>query len=378
MNNEDLQNRIMEKVQDKIAVFELKEEDKRMKQCTKKFTNIAAVVAITVGLSIGTVYAGSIMYEKIWKEPTKISQEEVNREEEKIKEPITIEEKEKMISDEKAIEIANNVLKNLGYNNITFKETNIVRGYDSKNHFIVSTETDLSKGIVVNLNSITGEFEYFCDNNVIDNDTKCDDITEEVAKNIANDIYKKLNVIQDNDEYEIMSAKKQNMVSGNIINDMWQISYAKKYNNTFDTQTAFTTAFKVVDGKTKIHIIKGKCEENFENNSVIITKDEAIKIASEKEKEFSNLEISEVSAELSIEKMNIFIYALENNITNNNGEYQVDDIVRNVWVVEVKHSKDSKPRDSELETVRQLYNKKYYIDATTGEIIGGEQAELFQ
>ena len=76
--------------------------------------------------------------------------------------------------------------------------------------------------------------------------------------------------------------------------------------------------------------------------------------------------------------MNIFIYALENNITNDNGEYQLDDISRNVWVVEIKHNKDSKPKDSELETVKQLYNKKYFIDATTGEIIGGEQSEFFQ
>ena len=27
--------------------------------------------------------------------------------------------------------------------------------------------------------------------------------------------------------------------------------------------------------------------------------------------------------------------------------------------------------------VKKLYNKKYYIDATTGEIIGGEQSEYF-
>ncbi len=379
MNNEELQNKIIEKVQDKIAIFELKKEDKKMKQYSKKIANIAATVVVAIGLSVGTAYAGTVIYEKIWKEPTKISQEELDKEIEKIKEPITKEEKEEMINNEEAIEIVNEMLQNLGYDKITFKEINIVRGYDSKNHYILSTETDSSKGIVINLNPITGEFEYFCDNNVISKDIKCDDISEEVARDIANDIYKKLNIIPQDEGYEIVSARRQNIVSGNIINDMWQVSYAKKYNNnTFDEKTTFTVAFKVVDGKTIIHIIKGKSEENFENNSVIITKDEAIKIASEKEKEFSTLEISEVSVQLSIEKMNIFVYALENNITNTNGEYQVDDIDRNVWVVEIKHNKDRKPRDAELETVKQLYNKKYFIDATTGEIIGGEQSEFFQ
>ena len=266
----------------------------------------------------------------------------------------------------------------MGYERIAFKEVNIVRGYDSKNHYILSTETDSTKGIVINLNAVNGAFEYFCDNDIISKNIICDDISEEDAKNIASDIYKKLNIIQENDIYEIMSAKKQTMASGSDTNDMWQVSYAKKYNNTFDKDTAFSTAFSVVDEKVMIYIIKGKSEDNFENNSITLSKENAIEIAVTKEKEFSSLEISEVSAYLSIEKMNIFIYALENNIKNDDGEYQLDDIDRNVWVVEIKHNKDSKPRDAELETVKQLYNKKYFIDSTTGEIIGGEQSEFFQ
>ena len=86
MNNEELQNKIVEKVQDKIAIFEFKKEDKKMKQSTKKLANIAATVVIAIGLSVGTVYAGTIIYEKIWKEPTKVSQEELDKEVEKIKE----------------------------------------------------------------------------------------------------------------------------------------------------------------------------------------------------------------------------------------------------------------------------------------------------
>lgn len=378
MNDEELQNKIIEKVQDKIAIFELKKENNKMKQYSKKIANIAATVVVAIGLSVGTVYAGTVIYEKIWKEPTKVSQEELDKKVEKIKEPITAEEKEEMISEEKAIEISNEILQTLGYERIAFKEVNIVRGYDSKNHYILSTETDSKKGIVINLNAVNGAFEYFCDNDIISKNIICDDISEEDAKNIASDIYKKLNIIQENDIYEIMSAKKQTMASGSDTNDMWQVSYAKKYNNTFDKDTAFSTAFSVVDEKVMTYIIKGKSEDNFENNSITLSKENAIEVAVTKEKEFSSLEISEVSAYLSIEKMNIFIYALENNIKNDDGEYQVDDIDRNVWVVEIKHNKDSKPRDAELETVKQLYNKKYFIDATTGEIIGGEQSEFFQ
>lgn len=144
----------------------------------------------------------------------------------------------------------------------------------------------------------------------------------------------------------------------------------------FDKDTMFTTAFSVVDGETIIYIIKGKVDSNFENNAIVLSKEEAIRIATNKEKEFSSLEISSAEAELAIEKMNIFIYRLENNIENNSSEYKVDDISRNVWKVEIKHKKNEKPKDSKIETVKQMYNKNYYIDATTGEIIGGEQAEF--
>ena len=118
-------------------------------------------------------------------------------------------------------------------------------------------------------------------------------------------------------------------------------------------------------------------EEFNKDSEQKVTKEEAIEIATNKEKEFSNLEISDTTADLSIEKMNIFIYCLENNIINENGEIKTDDITRNVWVVDVKHNKETKPKDAEIETVKKLYNKKYYIDATTGEIIGGEQSEYF-
>ncbi len=39
--------------------------------------------------------------------------------------------------------------------------------------------------------------------------------------------------------------------------------------------------------------------------------------------------------------------------------------------------KDFKPRNSDLETVKTQFDKKYFFDITTGEIIGGEQIEYF-
>lgn len=120
-----------------------------------------------------------------------------------------------------------------------------------------------------------------------------------------------------------------------------------------------------------------KNEDNYEKNPIVISKEEAIEIAKNKENEFSNIRISNVSAELSIEKMNIFIYCLENNVTNEKGELKTTDTTRNVWVVNIEHDKNTIPKDGNIETVKKFYNKKYFVDATTGEIIGGEESEFF-
>ena len=75
--------------------------------------------------------------------------------------------------------------------------------------------------------------------------------------------------------------------------------------------------------------------------------------------------------------MNEFVYILENEKENDSGNVHVENIKRNVWVVYIEHKKDEHPRNTDVSTVRQEFNKKYYIDATTGEIIGGEEAEFF-
>lgn len=335
------------------------------------FLNKVAVLILSLVMS-GTVVLATtyVVYEKIWKEPEKISEEEMELEVQKVKEPITEEEKKSLIKEEQAIQIANDILKKIGYEEAIIEETNIIRGYDSKKHYLLKGE-----GVTINLNPDTGAFEYFSNDSMENKKIKCDDISEEEARKIAEEIYIKLNVISENDGYEIMTAEKINMASGNVVNDMWQVSYARKDGDFFDKDTRFTTCFYVQNGKPIYYIIKGKVENNIENNPIVLSKEEAIKIAVEKEKEFSNLEIIETTAENEIKKSNIFIYALENNITNENGEYKIEEVTRNVWVVQIKHIKENKPRSSELEIVKEMYDKKYYIDATTGEIIGGEQAE---
>ena len=113
-------------------------------------------------------------------------------------------------------------------------------------------------------------------------------------------------------------------------------------------------------------------------NPAIITKQEAIEIAIDKEKEFTDVEITNASAEPSIEKLNTFIYQLENEIYNTdpnlNGIYlDTENIQRNVWKVLIQHSNRNNENTYENynQYIKENQDKYYYIDMTTGEIIGG-------
>lgn len=347
--------------------FSRKKEKTRKSRILKLATITSCLVMVCTG-----VMATTYIIDKIWENPVVISQEQ---EENKIREEISEEEKSNFINEDKAIEIANEIIKKLGYENITISDVNLKRGYNQEyvSHYILKTND-----ILINLNPKNGKLEYFGDTSVINKDIKCDEISEENIRKIATNIFNVLEIANENSNDEIVNVQKTNMVSGEKINTLYEVNFAKVINGNYDKSSVSTICFGVYNGDILISSITGIRESNFENNPVIITQEEAIEIATNKEKQFSNLEITNIDAKLSIEKMNVFIYCLENNITNENGELKIEDVSRNVWVVNIKHHKETKPKDGEIETVKELYNKKYFIDTTTGEIIGGEQSEFFQ
>lgn len=345
----------------------LNKKEKAKKPIILKLATITSCLAMVCTVVMAKTY----IIDKIWQNPITVNQVE---EENIVQEEISEEEKINYISEDEAIEIANLILIKLGYENTEISEIELKRGYDEEysSHYILKTGN-----ILINLNPENGNLEYFGDTSIIASNIKTDEISEEEAKDIASNIYSLLGILPEDNEYEIVNVQKTNMVSGENASILYEVNFAEVINGNYDESSVSTICFGINNETVLISSITGIKESNFENNPIIITQEEAIEIATNKEKEFSSLEITNINAELSIEKMNIFVYCLENNITNENGELKVDDISRNVWVVNIEHYKETKPRDGEIETVKELYNKKYFIDATTGEIIGGEQSEFF-
>ena len=87
-----------------------------------------------------------------------------------------------------------------------------------------------------------------------------------------------------------------------------------------------------------------------------------------------------MNSSLSIEKMNVFIYQIENNKYNVTGNpedeiyYKTENTTRKVWKIMIQHDIDDRDYPDFNQYVKEGMDKYYYIDATTGEIIGGEQA----
>ena len=343
------------------------------KKQKKRYFELKILVSISclILLCTGVMATSYIMYEKVWKNPIIVSQkEEINN----VKKEITKQEKLNYISEEKAKKIAEKIIKKLGYKNIKVSNIELKRGYDLKysSHYIIKADS-----ILITINPENGKLDYFGDDSVNNKNIESDEISKEKAKEIARKIYNDLEIFNNINDYEIVNTEKVKNAFGTNVNEMWEVSFAKTFNENYDKSNQSTICFSVCNDKIIISSITGERKSNFKNNPVVITKEEAIEIAKNKEKQFSDLDISNITADLSIEKMNMFIYCLENNITNENGDFKVEDVSRNVWVVNIKHNKKLKPKDSKLETVKELYNKKYYIDTTTGEIIGGEQSEFF-
>lgn len=75
--------------------------------------------------------------------------------------------------------------------------------------------------------------------------------------------------------------------------------------------------------------------------------------------------------------MNTYIYKLENNIniinSADNNIYKIDNVIRNVWIIKLEHKKDNYFLEYDsFENYKKYADKYYYVDVTTGEIIGGK------
>ncbi len=357
-SNEEYLKEIFEKynsiktTRDKSSFY----KDKINKGIQNKLLKTAAVAILCLTSTIGIVYAGIQTYNKIWKEPQRYKLSEERE--------ITSQDIEKSLTKDEAIKIAQNITNSLGK---TFG--NVIRAELIKNismnkmDWYIGTDNNIS----ISINSETGKLHSISDWGI--DDTKIPStVTRKEAESIAKEIYLQLGYIES--EYELAELL-QNSISDNT--NLWRADFTKKYGDVYNYyQNIRITFIPEVKQLTILTIF----DYDYEDNPIVISKEQAIDIAKDKALQLGKVEekIKSVKTTLSIEKMNAFIYSIQKynqevserpNNTNTQStddviRYRTEDIVRKVWVVEIEYYSDFADVD------------KYYVDVTTGEIIGGD------
>ena len=358
-----IMNNILSKSRMKIATSEFEKEN--IKKTNKNIPKLVATFVITTIVTGGLVYAtGTAIYDKIWKQPETY----------KVSNEITEKDKENAISEEDARKKAEEYLRKIGLDdeinglklNKSWQENDITWNIEfTKGSMIID-----SKGNFESLN--IPSYNYTIPYNY--------GITREEARKTAKELLAKYNPENNNDEYELVSLHR------NMENDkasyIWYADFYKKYGELYNMYEKISIGWiPTINGLYSLNIENSK----YENNEQIITKEEAIRIATERDKKIETRHnIASAEAKIGIDKMNADVVYREKNIENyengtinyereENGTYKikdeaefykVDDRVRKVWEVKIYYD---------------YYNSNgqgryvYYVDATTGEIIGGNR-----
>ena len=324
-------------------------------------------IFISILVSSGIVFAGYITYEKIWKKPQEIVSSDFE---------ITNEDKSNVLEDAILEKKAIAELEKLGYKKVTIKKHELIKDtYYSKLYYhIIANPQENNDELNIMLDAKSGDFISFGILNKENQPTQyisTKDNVKETAKKLLLD----LNLITD--EYKITK------VFGNLMDDnteqssSYQVWFAKEYDGIINNYQEVCIEFIPVINKI---ILLNVLNEDFDNNPIEISESDAKKIAEDKNSTlFKELEINTIEISLGIEKMNEKIYIQENGIDEKstfeieNGEttiigdkYKKDLMIRKVYKVKFNYKENPN---------KYIYTE-YFIDTTTGEIIGGRVEQL--
>ena len=342
----------------------------RKRKMIRAISTACATVILTSGVAVG----GFIAYEKICKEPKQYTYEEFKNT--IANSDVPDEDKESLISEEEAKKNALEIVNNLGYVGEEIESIELDKNNEEiigKIYYVIKTNNQNGQQLNIRINAETGKLEALQDVNIFDTANNIQNISEDEAKRNSLDICRNINY-EENDV--VMTSCVEDIFNFDKEIKLWNTTFEKKYNDVVNPYEKLVIRFWIENNEMKIGSIFTQNNGRYDNNPRVISEDEAIEIAKNKEKEFTSNEIISIESELGIRKANKVIYELENNLRTSNiiesdeNVYQQDIIIRNVWIIKINH-------EEELNTTVEDYllgsDKQYYIDVTTGEIIGGKQ-----
>ena len=391
-----MNDKIKEKLKMEIAISQIKNEEKEAMDKKEKFVfkNIGIAACVLMSLT-GVALASSKVIEKVFKEPKKYeSYNEMLEECAEIQgsQEVTQEDETKSIDIEQAVTEANSILNKFGYENQEFvvKELkkNYVLGADLS--YLLATNKNLNKGIQVDVNAKNGKCVGICDEDLWNQKIISDPISKEEAIEKSEEIYKLFGLKENEYKLKQIEGGPDTKYDGENPNT-WYITYAKTYDGAFNYFERLEMYFGIKNGKLLIYSVYIANDHiEFNNNEIVISKEDAKKIALEEDKKITDNEVDFTITNLGIRQVNSWIYLLE----QNGGKYPdskqekledgtivtypqyrtVENRARKVWVVNI-HYKQGEPDPN---NEKKYNSKSIFVDCTTGEVVGGADESYWE
>ncbi|HJJ16156.1 MAG TPA: PepSY domain-containing protein [Clostridiaceae bacterium] len=252
---------------------------------------------------------------------------------------VQVEKSESKLSEEQIVQLAEKYEKNVTKDTTmqiqvrSLEQGNTLKEdkYNDKKIWTVSdnyTETKIDAETGDLIQTLSKKQEY--------TDSNC---TEDEAKVIANELYKNLDIKNEYKDYQLNGIIK-------FDDELWIANFSKKYGDLYNDFESVKVTFAPADKQVKIVSIIN--QGIYENNSVSISEDEAKDIAKKQINSNSNSKVK-----LAIVQPNYFFKDKNNYLT-----YKEVEKTRTAYIVSL---------EDENKTI-------VYVDATTGEVIGGDVA----
>ena len=188
-----------------------------------------------------------------------------------------------------------------------------------------------------------------------------------------------------NGEYEIRNVNSFNNSKTNDENNegyAFNVNYNKKYDGVFSPYEEIK--IKIESNGLSLGMIS-ITNIPFDNNELILSKDDAVKIALDEDKKIQTNDIESTNVKLMMVKINADAYDRINDKEkyykssqvkdypiDERNYYNVENRVRRAWVVVIKYIDNY---ESDIVKRYTEGNYSYFVDATTGEIIGGSKGD---
>lgn len=351
----------------KIAISKIKEEnDIVMEKKSRNVLRTTVTALLGILISTGVAFAGTKIYESIWKQPETYNFSSQPSEG----------EKETAISETEARQKASEFLTKIGLDK-EVNDLNLIKNpFDDE----VLWHIAFASGTM----EIDGEGNFKTLNIPLCNYTIPTDygITREKAKSTAYELLSKYNTNNDDNEYELVALKGNAEIDKESY--IWYADFYKKYDDMLNMYEKISIGWiPTINGLHSLKVENSK----YEDNEQVISKEEAIRIAVEKDKQIETRHaITSIEAEIGIDKMNTevvyrakdieaydkgtTVFTLDQNgkskIKENAIFYKIGERVRKVWEVTIVY-------DYVIYEENGPERFVYYVDATTGEIIGGDK-----